>query len=168
MYLPLLLLSSKNSILVKPEAIKMDNFAQWKISTNPVVFFMIIFETWCHLSSRHGTFILYAPAGSWCNFVGTAPGFNLLLFFIRNCEANTESPPNSHQQSAFYAKTSARSVAFQWARVLWTCFSHLHLRTPLLGKLSKFTRSLGVLEHPAATHLFTISLPVHCTIGLAM
>ena len=98
--------------------------------------------------------------------LGIALGLRRFCLTIPNCEAKAKSA--SAKQSAVKCSLQRNewSVAFQLARVCWTCLSHFLHRTLLLGNLNKLTSSLGVLEQHAATHLlrlvYNMTQGLHC------
>ena len=89
------------------------------------------------------------------NTVGTASGFNLLLFFRPICSASIESTSKQSASKCSLHKTLV-SVALHRSLVLWTCYSHFRLSSGSLGNLCMLILSLWVLEHPAATQRLPI------------
>ena len=95
--------------------------------------------------------------------VGTASGRCLHFFDMPKVAAMAESTSKESSVKCSLHRTKC-FVGTHLARVLLTCFTHLSRSFGSLGNLYKDTRSLGVLEHPAATR-FTIALPIFCLLA---
>ena len=106
-------------------------------------------------ATSNPSWIYQPPAATAQQILGIQP------LFPPSQTAMAAPPPQSKQVLSKMVTTKKGEclVTFHWATVHCTCFSHMRLKTPSLCNFNKLTWSLVVFEYPAATHLFTISLP---------
>ena len=91
------------------------------------------------------------------NTVGIAPSFSFFLLLIPNPASRDDSASKQSGVKCSLHKCEYL-VAFQWALVHRTCFSHSRLNRGSSGNSCSVILLLEVLEQPAATHLYTILL----------
>ena len=99
------------------------------------------------------------------NIVGIAPALNLLLFFIPNWAAMVASTSKQSSVKCSLQRYEC-CVAFHWALVRWTCFSHSLLKAGSLVNPNRLMLSLGVLEQWATIYALVHHLEINAKIDL--